>query len=108
MINTYYDLQYFEAHACDYRYTEELTNVDLSPLNNPKYNNIKLIMGCPENPSVDTLIQNGNLRIQEIVADYRQLYATTDMAIIQSLRNRLDYNMSGLRTILNNCYSMKQ
>ncbi|HZV82338.1 MAG TPA: hypothetical protein VFF53_09230, partial [Geobacteraceae bacterium] len=112
LMNTFYDLQRVEVHTCDSTYTEELTDVDHSPLNNPQYDyngaNVRLILDCPGNPHVATLVRDGNLLLQEILADYRHLYETSDLEKIKPARKRLDDNMAGLRSVLNYCTTMQR
>ncbi|GEM_PF-3567052 len=111
MINAFYDLHNVEVHTCDSSYTDELTDVDRSPLNNPQYDfapsGVKLILDCPGNPYIDTLVADGNRVLQKILADYRQLYSTSDIELIRPARKRLDDNMAELRSILNYCTTMR-
>lgn len=108
MINTFYDLNAYEVHTVDRSYTEELTDADRSPLNNPLYDNnaahVKLIMDCPGNLHADSLVRDGNLVLQDVLADYRELYATNIPAEMRLIRNRLDGNMSKFRSALNSCF----
>jgi hypothetical protein len=107
MVHTLYDLKAFEVHTLDGRYNAELTNVSRSPLNNSQYAfnaaNVKIIIDCPGHPYPDRLVADGNLTLQNVLADYRELYEATSAAKAEPLRKRLEHNMLEFRTVLNEC-----
>lgn len=107
MINTLFDLKKFEVKAFNHLFIKAVTDVRSSPLK--KYHNdqdpsrIKLIMNCSGHPHADRLVDSGNVILQHVLVDYREIYATTTAAEADPIKIRLNDNMSNLRAVLNEC-----
>jgi len=107
MIKAAYDLKKIEVHALFYRSVNEITDVDISPLQNPAFvynpTNVKLIMNCRESPNEKLLTQYGNLALQDILSDYRILFETSTTVEETPIKWRLNNNMLRLRSLIDRC-----
>ncbi len=107
MINTLYDLKNIEIHIIWYEYINEFTDIDKSPLRNTSGTNnttyTKLILNCQDSLNGDMLTGSVNSKLQDILADYRNLRKTSTEADALPVRRKLGENMSKLRVMLFSC-----
>lgn len=107
MINTLFDLKKFEVNAFNHLFIKTVTDVRNSPLKNyrneQELSRVKLIMNCSEHPHADRLVDSGNVILQDILVDYRKIFATTTAAEADPIKIRLNANMANLRTVMNEC-----
>lgn len=107
MLNTLFGLKKLEVNAFDVRFIDKISNVNSSALISRRFiqnrTRVKLIMYCPGHPYVDMLIRSGNVIVQNVLNDYREVYAATTAAEAQAIKNRLNTDMADLRIVLNEC-----
>ncbi|HXE96438.1 MAG TPA: hypothetical protein VN642_08535, partial [Dongiaceae bacterium] len=107
LVHSFYDLKNVEIHALHTKNIDEITDIDHSPLQKSQSEhgaaNIKLILSCNGFYYSDILSRGSNLALQRILADYRDLSATSIPSEGLAARNRLKAGMSELRVHLQSC-----